>query len=145
MVKHPELSDFLYFVALLVVVVIVMVSFNQTQIIPISQALECTCLKTGEHCYESKAFGVDFWNQYWSQDVPNVFAEVNQLRYTGVLPLAGGASVPVPAPAASALSPAPAPASLAASAATALAAAVRAPAEAVVFHRKTGRRHHHRH
>eukprot|EP00928_Gymnodinium_smaydae_P007540 TRINITY_DN12701_c0_g1_i1.p1 TRINITY_DN12701_c0_g1~~TRINITY_DN12701_c0_g1_i1.p1 ORF type:complete len:605 (+),score=116.03 TRINITY_DN12701_c0_g1_i1:99-1913(+) len=138
MVANPDVVDLLYFIALLAIVVTVMALFNHNQVVPVARALECTCLNSGEYCREAETFGLDFWSKYWTQDVPNVFAQVDILRSGGSL-----AAAPAPAPAPLL---APAPAALAPAAAPVAAVATKAALQAageVVFHLKTGARHHH--
>lgn len=49
-------------------------------VIPVYEALECTCVKTGEKCVEAQKFNYDFWYNYWKNTVPAVFTEVSQLK-----------------------------------------------------------------
>jgi len=47
---------------------------------PLSKALECTCLSQGNQCFEAKAFDKSFWQTYWGDDVPEIFATVDQMK-----------------------------------------------------------------
>lgn len=47
---------------------------------PLSKALECTCLSQGNQCFEAKAFDKNFWQTYWGDDVPEIFATVDQMK-----------------------------------------------------------------
>jgi len=47
---------------------------------PLSLALECTCLSQGGHCFEAQAFDQSFWEKYWADDVPAIFANVDQMK-----------------------------------------------------------------
>merc|ERR1719235_1386141 len=49
-------------------------------IIPVYEALECTCIKTGPKCVEALKFDFDFWYKYWKVTVPAIFTEVAQLK-----------------------------------------------------------------
>jgi len=48
--------------------------------IPLSQAMECACTSSGEHCREAQAFDHHFWDNYWTQDLPDVFTTIKQLK-----------------------------------------------------------------
>jgi len=47
---------------------------------PLSTALECTCLNQGDQCFEAGEFNKDFWAKYWRDDVPRIFADVENLK-----------------------------------------------------------------
>lgn len=47
---------------------------------PLATALECTCLTQGGHCVEAVEFDKQFWASYWGNDVPEIFATVDQLK-----------------------------------------------------------------
>merc|ERR1719160_351445 len=47
---------------------------------PLSKALECTCLSQGGQCFEAQAFDKNFWQTYWGDDVPEIFATVDQMK-----------------------------------------------------------------
>merc|ERR1719161_3011664 len=58
-------------------------------VLPISTALQCTCLQHGEECFEAQKFDNQFWNNYWQHTVPWIYSEVAKLK--AALP-AGAAS-----------------------------------------------------
>lgn len=48
--------------------------------LPLSTALECTCLSQGPHCFEAQTYDKQFWETYWVKDVPEIFTTVDQLK-----------------------------------------------------------------
>lgn len=50
--------------------------------LPIYNALECTCLSSGDQCFEAKEFDKPWWDNYWFKIIPGVFSEVDALKAT---------------------------------------------------------------
>merc|ERR1719453_2803010 len=98
---------------------------------PLSEAVECACLTEGGKCHEANTFDYNFWNKYWSEDVPDVFSTVEKLKLAAAEgrpiaqiktesssldaaavappPVAPATAAPAPPPVASPPSPPPAP------------------------------------
>jgi hypothetical protein len=78
--KNPALRDLLGFGALCFFMFLIMQVHLYAVDIPLSQAVECACLSSGEKCREASAFDYGFWERYWAQDVPNVYTTVALLK-----------------------------------------------------------------
>lgn len=87
--KHPALLDIALLGATISICYLIMEWQLTTIVLPIYEALECTCLQHGEKCYESQRFDHQFWNDYWQYTVPWIYKEVDKLK--AALP-AGAAS-----------------------------------------------------
>merc|ERR1719379_2637088 len=77
--RRPAHMDALWLVAVLCLTVGVMYSFHSQVVVPVSDALECTCMNQGPLCREAKTFDQAFWENYWNREVPAVFAEVSRM------------------------------------------------------------------
>jgi len=78
--KHPALRDLLGFASLCLVMFVIMQIHLVVVDIPLSEAVECACLSEGGKCREANSFDHSFWNNYWVEDVPNVFSTVEKLK-----------------------------------------------------------------
>jgi len=78
--RRPALVDIISLAVILTVVVVLLEMQLKDIVIPVYDALECTCLKIGEKCVEAKKFDYDFWYNYWKITVPAIFDEVKELK-----------------------------------------------------------------
>jgi hypothetical protein len=78
--KHPALLDILLLAFVIAVCYFIMEWQLNSIVLPIYQALECTCLQLGTECYESNRFDNQFWNDYWQHTVPWIYKEVAKLK-----------------------------------------------------------------
>lgn len=89
---HQALKDIVGFSALLLILVVATYVHRYCVGKPLSQAVECACLSSGDACREAHSFDSTFWERYWTQDVPSAFQAIDQLRAgnlaTGYLPTA---------------------------------------------------------
>lgn len=77
---QPALKDLLI-IALFICTVCAVMRFNHVLVVePLSHALECACLSQGEKCFEADRFSHGFWEEYWTEDVPAVFQELDALK-----------------------------------------------------------------
>lgn len=128
--KYPALRDLLLFAGLCSIMFLLMTVHRNAVNIPISEAVECACQTTGGKCHEANIFDQSFWQKYWGQDVPNVFATVEKLKISYDDKFGGHYGVgPGPAPA---MAPSPQPRQEA----EASAVAHSVPVSMVVHHRK---------
>lgn len=87
--KYPALLDIVLLGCLIVFCYAVM-DWQLTAIVqPLYRALECTCLQSGEECFEAGKFDQAFWHKYWQYTVPWIYKELETLK--AALP-AGAAS-----------------------------------------------------
>lgn len=82
---HPALRDFMGFLALMLVVVLVMSAHTHQVGTPLSYALECACLSQGGHCREAHSFNDQFWTTYWTEDVPRSIDDIKAMKAGGPL------------------------------------------------------------
>lgn len=146
--RRPSIVDIIQLSAIVFITICWMTHYYYSILDPIFDALECTCIGVGKNCREAKTFNYDFWHKYWKEDVPAVFAALDELKGQS-----GGVS-DGPAPAAADNSPAPAAESAAPSPAAAAVAGFNIIVPKVIqhakhmFHRhwhpKTHHHHHHR-
>merc|ERR1719313_3171327 len=78
--RRPALTDFVWLLGCSIVVVAVMYTFYTDISVPVSEALECTCLSRGDRCFEAEQFSTEFWRKYWLKDVPRIIKEVNAMK-----------------------------------------------------------------
>jgi len=83
--RRPAVADIVWLTVMVILIVIVMWLLNTMVFVPVGDALDCACLSTGESCHEYHAFSNEFWDKYWLEDVPGVYADVARL---------GGGAVP---------------------------------------------------
>jgi len=78
--RRPGLVDMLWILGLIIAVCCTMCYYYSTVVIPVFDALQCTCLNIGGNCREAKTFNYDFWYDYWSNVVPNVLGQLDQME-----------------------------------------------------------------
>lgn len=78
--RRPALVDLVSLATILVIVYFVVKWDQETVVVPVYDALECTCLSSGDNCYETQKFGFDFWHKYWKDTVPGIFSAVAALK-----------------------------------------------------------------
>merc|ERR1719478_1232002 len=87
--RRPALVDILCVFGMLVAVWIIMDWQSRVIVLPVYNALECTCLSSGEHCVEAQKYNYDFWHNYWMKAVPDIFTEVDKLKASRLLAAVG--------------------------------------------------------
>jgi len=80
--RRPALLDIVSVLFLFLIVYLVMQWNLKSVTLPIYNALECTCLSSGEQCFEAQHFNKAWWDNYWMKTLPNVFKEVDALKAT---------------------------------------------------------------
>lgn len=80
--RKPALVDTLYVFGTMLVVYVIMQWQLASIVVPVSHALQCTCVSDGPQCLEAQKYNYDFWYNYWTKAVPGVFAEVDKLKAT---------------------------------------------------------------
>jgi len=80
--RRPALLDMSCVLFLVGVVYMVMWWNLENVTLPIYNALECTCLSSGDQCFEAKEFDKPWWDNYWFKVIPGVFSEVDALKAT---------------------------------------------------------------
>jgi hypothetical protein len=78
--RRPALIDIMTLCAIMAVTIFVMEKQLGDIIVPVYEALECTCIKTGPKCVEALKFDFDFWYKYWKITVPAILTEVAELK-----------------------------------------------------------------
>jgi phage shock protein PspC (stress-responsive transcriptional regulator) len=78
--ERGSLVDVMWLILIAVAAVFLMIWYYKNSVVPMGQALMCTCLSTGEHCHEASKFNYDFWYQYWKIDTPQIFKDVDVLK-----------------------------------------------------------------
>jgi hypothetical protein len=78
--RRPALIDMISLGGIITLTVVLLELQLKDIVIPVSLALECTCVKTGETCVEAQNFNFDFWYKYWKITVPAIFTEVSKLK-----------------------------------------------------------------
>lgn len=79
---RPALLDIVCQCCLMALVYALMTWNLNNVTLPIYNALQCTCLSTGEQCFEAQHFNKPWWDDYWMKTVPGVFKEVDTLKAT---------------------------------------------------------------
>eukprot|EP00929_Paragymnodinium_shiwhaense_P013189 TRINITY_DN12104_c0_g1_i1.p1 TRINITY_DN12104_c0_g1~~TRINITY_DN12104_c0_g1_i1.p1 ORF type:complete len:613 (-),score=143.46 TRINITY_DN12104_c0_g1_i1:227-2065(-) len=90
---NKTLGDIIWLLVLFAMTMTVMRYNHVSVVVPVYDALSCTCVQAGEHCHEAKAFDAEFWQHYWAVTIPKVFQAVDTLRVGG-RPAAGFAAHP---------------------------------------------------
>lgn len=80
--RQAGLLDIVCMVCLWGLVYLVMHWNLNSVTLPIYKALECTCLSSGDECFEAQHFNKPWWDNYWMKIIPNVFKEVDALKAT---------------------------------------------------------------
>lgn len=96
--RRPAIIDMLVILVVLVLVYLIMAWQKSNIVVPVHDALQCTCLSQGELCKEAQIYNYDFWHEYWLHGIPGVFEAVASLKLTVAEGAPGG--VPPRAPAA---------------------------------------------
>merc|ERR1719443_1304490 len=78
--RRQAIVDIIQLVAILIFTISVMSVYNHDVVEPLSDALECACISRGDKCHEAHRFSYDFWYKYWKEDVPAVFAALDELK-----------------------------------------------------------------
>jgi len=78
--KRPALIDMLCVVFLCCVVYLVMKWQMGVIVLPVYDALGCTCTSSGARCVEATKFNKPFWDNYWMKTVPDVINEFAKLK-----------------------------------------------------------------
>jgi len=78
--RRPALVDIICLVVLCCVTATIIYQWTESAVNPIYDALSCACLNDGEKCLEYNKFSYDFWHKYWTEDVPEVFRTVAELK-----------------------------------------------------------------
>lgn len=78
--RQPALVDIISVTVLALVVYGIMHWQLSVIVVPVHDALSCTCTTTGSHCVEAQKFDASFWDQYWLSAVPGVYSEVAKLK-----------------------------------------------------------------
>merc|ERR1719387_770863 len=92
--RRPALIDILT-VLLIIIAVCFIMDYQMKQIVvPVYDALQCTCLTQGPNCVEAQKHDFNFWYHYWGEVVPNVFKQVDTLKALEPVaaPIAGATS-----------------------------------------------------
>jgi len=77
---RPGLVDMIWIWVFMIAVVVIMHWYYTTIVYPVFDALQCTCLNIGDNCREAKTFNYDFWYDYWSNVVPRVLDQIDQME-----------------------------------------------------------------
>jgi hypothetical protein len=80
--RQPALVDVISVTVLGIAVYIIMRWQLTSIVVPVHDALQCTCTSTGSHCVEAQKFNSAFWNKYWASAVPGIYHEVSKLKKT---------------------------------------------------------------
>jgi len=78
--RQPALVDIISVTILALVVYGIMSWQFKTIVVPVHDALGCTCTTSGPHCVEAQKFDYSFWKKYWMSAVPGVYNEVAKLK-----------------------------------------------------------------
>merc|ERR1719160_2214489 len=78
--QRQPIVDMIQLIAIVIFTVIVMHIYNTGTVEPLSDALECACMSRGDACLEADRFSYDFWFNYWTKDVPAVFAALDKMK-----------------------------------------------------------------
>eukprot|EP00747_Dinoflagellata_sp_TGD_P193022 gnl/TRDRNA2_/TRDRNA2_58673_c0_seq1.p1 gnl/TRDRNA2_/TRDRNA2_58673_c0~~gnl/TRDRNA2_/TRDRNA2_58673_c0_seq1.p1 ORF type:complete len:572 (+),score=129.08 gnl/TRDRNA2_/TRDRNA2_58673_c0_seq1:97-1812(+) len=78
--KDASLQDVLWLIFAFTVVAIIMYNYQTKTVLPLYDALECTCVVKGERCREARVFDYDYWFEYWHKTTPQIFKDVAKLK-----------------------------------------------------------------
>jgi hypothetical protein len=78
--RQPALVDTISVTMLAIIVWFIMDWQLTAIVVPVHDALECTCTSSGPHCIEAQKFNAAFWSKYWVSAVPGVYSEVAKLK-----------------------------------------------------------------
>jgi hypothetical protein len=78
--RNPALLD-MFCVAFLMLVCYGVMTWQMNHVVlPVHNALQCTCLSQGSQCFEANHFTEQWWSTYWKDTVPGVFKEVDVIK-----------------------------------------------------------------
>eukprot|EP00747_Dinoflagellata_sp_TGD_P105826 gnl/TRDRNA2_/TRDRNA2_169668_c1_seq4.p1 gnl/TRDRNA2_/TRDRNA2_169668_c1~~gnl/TRDRNA2_/TRDRNA2_169668_c1_seq4.p1 ORF type:complete len:584 (-),score=105.41 gnl/TRDRNA2_/TRDRNA2_169668_c1_seq4:105-1856(-) len=75
-----SLQDVLWLLFAFAVVGWIMYEYQTTTVIPLYDALECTCVVKGDKCREANKFDYDYWYEYWKVTTPQIFKDIAKLK-----------------------------------------------------------------
>eukprot|EP00746_Dinoflagellata_sp_MGD_P005943 gnl/MRDRNA2_/MRDRNA2_111530_c0_seq1.p1 gnl/MRDRNA2_/MRDRNA2_111530_c0~~gnl/MRDRNA2_/MRDRNA2_111530_c0_seq1.p1 ORF type:complete len:632 (-),score=111.84 gnl/MRDRNA2_/MRDRNA2_111530_c0_seq1:49-1944(-) len=78
--RQPALVDVISVTVLALIVCYIMHWQLTSIVVPVHDALQCTCTSSGPHCIEAQKFNSAFWNKYWTSAVPGVYHEIGKLK-----------------------------------------------------------------
>jgi hypothetical protein len=78
--SHPGVKDFGWFLIVVGITFGTMYFNYETTVLPLGEALECTCLGIGPKCIEAQNFTYNFWYDYWRYATPQVFKDVDVMK-----------------------------------------------------------------
>merc|ERR1719401_22244 len=78
--RRPGIVDALWLLAVISGGVLIVYTYYTETVAPLRASIECACLSQGDHCREAQQFNYDFWFDYWKVKVPQVFADVQQMK-----------------------------------------------------------------
>merc|ERR1719375_1744747 len=81
--RRPAIEDIIWLFVIVAIVVGILAHQHYTLVVPVADALECTCVKQGDKCLEAHKFNAEFWHKYWKTDIPAVYDEVRRMRGGG--------------------------------------------------------------
>merc|ERR1719498_1277532 len=77
---RPALIDIACVVIVWILVYFIMRWQMNSVVVPVHEALECSCLQRGDHCEEAMKYDFNFWNEYWTKGVPAALSSVDRLK-----------------------------------------------------------------
>jgi hypothetical protein len=78
--RRQSIMDMAWFAVIALAAICIVWYFYADSVIPLDEALQCTCLGVGESCVEAQKFNYDFWYTYWKDVTPQIFKDVDALR-----------------------------------------------------------------
>lgn len=72
-IRRPGLVDMLWFILVVGLSIYIVLQQYESIVVPVHDALDCTCRSAGEKCVEAQKFSPAFWEKYWGVEVPAVF------------------------------------------------------------------------
>jgi len=80
LLSRPDITDLLWFALIFVMAVVFLLYYTKLIVVPLYDALECTCTSSGQSCREAHTFSKAFWDQYWAKDVPSSIEGIKDLK-----------------------------------------------------------------
>jgi len=77
---RPALIDILCVVIVWILVYFIMRWQMNSVVVPVHEALECSCIVQGDHCVEAMKYDFDFWHEYWMKGIPAALSSVDRLK-----------------------------------------------------------------
>lgn len=78
--RRQSVMDMGWFAFVVIAAIGVASYYYMATVIPLDDALTCTCLSTGDNCIEAQKFNYDFWYNYWRVDTPKIFEDVDAMK-----------------------------------------------------------------